>query len=162
MCEKKKIDLVATLKQLGEVQQEINKLRSLNDLLKEDIEMAASDFFSPLRGKIARALQENMSKETVAQIKEQEEKELRRKASGIVVFEANRTFNPNKDSFVIDSVRFNEEHTKVKIEVECIKNREYLGISGCWLPETYETVWLDPKELVTEVFVVGKKTKPIE
>lgn len=154
--EKKTIDLVTSLKEIKEIENNLASLKIKHEKLQEEIHAAASDIFSPLREKIITGLLENMDKETLYRIKEQEEKELRRKAHGMVVFESNRIFNPRHDSFQIQSIRFNEDKTKVKLNVECIKNRQYLGITGAWIPDTYETTWFSPKELIADVRINEK------
>lgn len=64
-----------------------------------------------------------------------------------VSYKCSTIFDPEHDEFRIYSYNFNEDGTKVKFNVECIKNRRHLGISGAWYPDIYSTVWIDKEEL---------------
>lgn len=62
----------------------------------------------------------------------------------------NSDFDPFVDQFEIYDCKLSEDKKSMKIRVECLKNRQYLGISGYWLPSTYETGWISVKDLIAE------------
>ena len=62
-------------------------------------------------------------------------------------YKCSSIFDPEHDEFKIYSYNFNEDGTKVMFNVECIKLREYLGITGSWFPHIFSTVWFDKEEL---------------
>ena len=64
-----------------------------------------------------------------------------------VSYKLSNVFDPEHDEFKIMSYNFNEDGTKVKINVECIKNRQYLGITGSWIPCVFSTIWFDKEDL---------------
>ena len=64
-----------------------------------------------------------------------------------VTYKCSNIFDPEHDEFKISHYTFNEDGTKVKFHVECVKNRQYLGITGSWIPSMFSTVWIDKEEL---------------
>lgn len=64
-----------------------------------------------------------------------------------VTYKCSNIFDPEHDEFRITHYTFNEDKTKVKFHVECVKNRQYLGITGSWIPSMFSTVWIDKEEL---------------
>lgn len=64
-----------------------------------------------------------------------------------VTYKCSNVFDPEHDEFRITHYTFNEDKTKVKFHVECIKNRQYLGITGSWIPSVFSTVWINNEEL---------------
>ena len=64
-----------------------------------------------------------------------------------VSYKLSDVFDPEHDEFKIIGYNFNEDGTKVKINVECVKNRQYLGITGSWIPSVFSTIWFDKEEL---------------
>ena len=64
-----------------------------------------------------------------------------------VSYKCSTIFDPEHDEFKISHYTFNEDGTKVKFHVECVKNRQYLGITGSWIPSMFSTVWIDKEEL---------------
>ncbi len=64
-----------------------------------------------------------------------------------VTYKRSNIFDPEHDEFRITHYTFNEDKTKVKFHVECVKNRQYLGITGSWIPSMFSTVWIDKEEL---------------
>ena len=67
--------------------------------------------------------------------------------SNTTSYSMDRFFNPYVDHFIITDYTLNEDSTKIKLTVECIKNRGYLGITGCWFPDLHSTDWISIKEL---------------
>lgn len=64
-----------------------------------------------------------------------------------VTYKCPNIFDPEHDEFRITHYTFNKDKTKVKFHVECVKNRQYLGITGSWMPSMFSTVWIDKEEL---------------
>jgi hypothetical protein len=64
-----------------------------------------------------------------------------------ISYSMERFFNPYVDHFIITDYTLNEDSTKIKLTVECVKNRGYLGITGCWFPDLHSTDWISIKEL---------------
>lgn len=64
-----------------------------------------------------------------------------------VTYKCSNIFDPEHDEFRITHYTFNENKTKVKFHVECVKNSQYLGITGSWIPSMFSTVWIDKEEL---------------
>jgi len=57
-------------------------------------------------------------------------------------------FDPEVDEFEIHDVNVSLNGVKkVRIYVEDLKARGYLGITGMWIPKTYNTDWFDLDEL---------------
>lgn len=136
--------------------------KELDELLKKN--------FYRLRDFIAKALYEELgdeqkrkidSKKLEAQKKEEQRKLL--KELGVKDDEdwlnsstsyswdsLNSDFDPFVDQFEIYDCKLSEDKKSIKIRVDCLKNRQYLGISGCWIPSTYETGWISVKDLIAE------------
>ena len=56
-------------------------------------------------------------------------------------------FNPFEDNYEIISSKYNEDKTMVMFTVECLKNRQHLGVAGTWIPDLYSTGWIKISEL---------------
>lgn len=56
-------------------------------------------------------------------------------------------FDPDFDSFEIHDYELSYDKKHIRFTVECIKNRQYLGITGCWIPSLFSTDWLDVSEV---------------
>ena len=60
-------------------------------------------------------------------------------------------FDPEKDEYEITDIHTvtdPETHEeKISIEVDCVKCRQHLGITGCWIPSIFHTEYFSVKEL---------------
>jgi hypothetical protein len=134
---------------------------------KKELEELLKKNFYRLRDFIAKALYEELGdeqkrkidlKKLEAQKKEEQRKLLKELGvkdnedwlSDSTVYSwnsLNSDFDPFVDQFEIYDCKLSEDKKSMKIRVECLKNRQYLGISGCWIPSTYETGWISIKEI---------------
>lgn len=64
-------------------------------------------------------------------------------------------FDPLNDWFEVTNYKLNEDKTKVKFTVECMKNRYYWSMSGSFCPCLYDTVWIDLNENIPEDNMFG-------
>lgn len=132
------------------------------DAKKELDELLKKNFYR-LRDFIAKSLYEELgdeqkrkidSKKLEAQKKEEQRKMMEELGiknkdwlSNSTSYSFNSDFDPFVDQFEIYDCKLSEDKKSMKIRVECLKNRQYLGISGYWLPSTYETGWISIKEI---------------
>lgn len=132
---------------------------------KEKAEEALEDMLNPfringLRSFIAKKIMANMDDSYIEKIMKDRNDELDNFTTCTsistceypttlhsVSYKLSDVFDPEHDEFKIMSYNFNEDGTKVKINVECVKNRQYLGITGSWIPSVFSTVWIDKEEL---------------
>lgn len=132
---------------------------------KEKAEEALEDMLNPfringLRSFIAKKIMANMDDSYIEKIMKDRNDELDNFTTCTsistgeypttlhsVSYKLSDVFDPEHDEFKIMSYNFNEDGTKVKINVECVKNRQYLGITGSWIPSVFSTVWIDNEEL---------------
>ena len=115
---------------------------------KEKAEEALEDMLNPfringLRSFIAKKIMANMDDSYIEKIMKDRNDELDNFTTCTsistgeypttlhsVSYKLSDVFDPEHDEFKIMSYNFNEDGTKVKINVECVKNRQYLGITG--------------------------------
>lgn len=129
---------------------------------KEDAEKKIKEsinFFSKLRPLIAKSVLENMDKDYFEMV--MQEREYKRIGVtntesawgttegeyGSTAYYISNIFDPEHDDFGIYSFVYNEDKTKVRFNVECYKLREYLGISGAWIPKIFPSCWIDINDL---------------
>ena len=131
---------------------------------KSEIEELLKNIYSPFKKYIAEKLFENFSDDYKAQVLEYRKMRKGPKtgekwltSASISTIDDNICyseatfcsgyFDPDIDAFDIYSYEFNEDMSKIKITVECLKNRQYLGITGAWIPSFHSTDWLDVSEV---------------
>lgn len=139
----------------------INDLIRLKKKAEEELEEMLNPFkINGLKSFIAKKIMEGMDSSYIEKIMADRKDELDNFATCAsistedpfgemhsVTYKVSNIFDPEHDEFRITSYNFNEDYTKVKINVECIKNRRYLGITGSWIPSMFSTVWIDKEEL---------------
>lgn len=162
------------LKEVKDCEGKISELlRKKEDARKELEELLKKNFYR-LRDFIAKAIYEELGDEQkrkidLKKLKAQKKEEQRKMMEefGIknedwldnsTTYSMNSDFDPFVDQFEIYDCKLSEDKKSIKIRVECLKNRQYLGISGCWIPSTYETGWISVKDLITEE---NAKTSPL-
>ena len=139
-------------------------LRKKEDAKKELDELLNKNFYH-LRDFIAKALYEEFGDEQKQKIdkkniEDQKKEEQRKLMKDIGVkndedwlnismsYSIDSIFDPFVDKFEILDCTLSEDKKSIKIRVECLKNRQYLGITGYWIPSTYETGWLPIKDVI--------------
>ena len=149
-------------------------LRKKEDARKELEELLKKNFYH-LRDFIAKAIYEELGDEQKQKIDlkklEAQKKEEQRKMmeefgiknnedwlNSSTSYSLNLDFDPFVDQFEIYDCKLSEDKKSIKIRVECLKNRQYLGITGSWIPSTYDTGWIPVKDLVAEE---NAKTSPL-
>ena len=151
------------LKEVKDCEGKIAALMSKKTEAKKELEELLKKNFYRLRDFIAKAIYEELGDEQKQKIDlkklEAQKKEEQRKMmeefgiknedwlNNSTSYSMNSDFDPFVDQFEIYDCKLSEDKKSIKIRVECLKNRQYLGISGCWIPSTYETGWISIKEI---------------
>lgn len=162
------------LKEVKDCEGKIATLLRKKEGAKNELDELLKKNFYRLRDFIAKAIYEELGDEQKQKIDlkklEAQKKEEQRKMmeefgiknedwlNSSTSYSMNSDFDPFVDQFEIYDCKLSEDKKSIKIRVECLKNRQYLGISGCWIPSTYETGWISVKDLITEE---NAKTSPL-
>lgn len=155
-------------KEIKDCESKIAELMNKKEAAKNEIEELLKKNFNRVRDFIAKAIYDELGDEQKHKIdlkkleaqKKEEQRKLMKElgikddyldtASCCTSFSCSYDFNPYVDSFEVYDCILSEDKKSVKIRVECIKNRQYLGITGCWLPSIYNTGWIPIKDLIKE------------
>ena len=163
-------------KEIKDCEGKISVLQRKKEDARNELEELLKKNFYRLRDFIAKAIYEELGDEQRRKIDlkklEAQKKEEQRKLMEELGVKNNEdwlntstsySFNPDFDPFVdefeIYDCKLSEDKKSIKICVECLKNRQYLGILACWIPSTYETGWISVKDLIAEEN--AKTTSPL-
>lgn len=153
------------VKEVKNCESKISALIDKKKEAEEEIEKLLKKNFYHLRDFIAKAIYDELGDEQkrkidLKKLEEQKKEEQRKmmKEIGVEIdddwlnnstsYSLDSDFDPFIDQFEILDCKFSEDKKSIKIRVECLKNRRYLGITGCWIPSTYETGWLPIKDVI--------------
>lgn len=161
-----KSKLYTLTKKIREYEGKISTLMNEKESAREDIKKLLEANFYKLKNFIEerlfdtlpenekKAVEERLYKEK----KEAEQRKLMKELfpgredemlnNSATSYSYNQNFDPYIDGYEIYDCLLSEDKKSVKIRVECLKNRGYLGITGCWIPSIYETDWIPVKEIV--------------
>lgn len=158
---KEKSKLLQLLHDKSECENTIYTYMEKKDKIVKEIEEMTNSF-SKVKPLIVNALLENMDKEYIAKIMEDRKMMARgftnnkvewattqdvEENYGSSAYYASNIFDPEHDDFVIYNYLYNEDYTKVRFNVECTKLRQYLGITGSWIPTIFPSTWIDINDL---------------
>ena len=154
--------LVEIHKDISEARAKISENMRKKEAAEKELEEYLGDFFpTHVKKLIDKKLMENFSEKHLKKIQEDREgknkQEIKSSWASIdgdkynfgsaTSYCASTTFDPENDKYKITNV--NVEDGMVMIEVECTKNRNYLGIDT-WFPDIYRTKPFSIKELEAE------------
>ena len=152
-------------KEIKECESKVSTLlRKKEDAKKELDELLKKNFYR-LRDFIAKAIYDELGDEQKRKIdmkkleaqKKEEQRKLMKELgvkndedwlNNSTSYSVNSDFDPFVDKFEILDCTLSEDKKSIKIRVECLKNRQYLGRTGCWIPSTYETGWLPINDII--------------
>ena len=153
--------VLSILDTIMEANKDIASAMSKKNSAKEELDEILNPFkINGLKSFIAKKVMEAMEPEYVEKIMKDRKDEIDNfstctsiSSDGInneinsVSYKISNIFDPERDSFEISYYLFNEDKTKVKFVVECLKNRSYMGITGSWIPKNFSSVWIETSEL---------------
>lgn len=154
-------------KEIEKYESKISEFMAKKDTAKKELEELLKANFGSLKNFIAEELYKELGDADKKKIDMRKYKEQKRREqlelmkeigfdhdlsdfNNATSWDCDGSFDPYVDEFEILDVRLSEDKSKAKIKVECIKNRQYLGITGCWIPSTYTTGWIAVTDLVKE------------
>lgn len=114
---------------------------------KKTIDDILNCFASSIKSFLAQKIFDAFSQEYKSKVlKQREENNLN---TSYTSYSFPGIFDPFYDTFEIISYETDKDD-RVRFRVECDKNRQYLGITGAWIPDYFYTVWIDKEELEKE------------
>lgn len=151
--------LIEIYKDIREAERKINENTKKKETAQDELKKLMGNFLpSPVKTLITKKLMENFSEKHLELIREDREGKNRREVEtswasindgkyeygSATSYCASYTFDPENDEYRITNVIVDDG--MVTVEVECIKNRNYLGIDT-WFPDIYRTKPFSIKEL---------------
>ena len=141
------------LKEVKGCESKISVLQRKKEDARSELEELLKKNFYRLRDFIAKALYEELGDEQKRKIdmkkleaqKKEEQRKLMKELgvkndedwlNNSTSYSLDLDFDPFVDKFEVYDCKLSEDKKSIKIRVECLKNRQYLGITGCWIPST--------------------------
>lgn len=156
--------LLEAYKDYDEARTKISELCIKKDNAKKVFEevLKGGMFKHHVKDLINRKLYENMTNYEKEQLDKERKERERKVPSGVNTWASidsdgnyaygsatsytySNVFDPELDEYEITYISFDQD--KIKIEVDCIRLRQYLGITGAWIPSYHFTDWFDIAEL---------------